>query len=44
VSLPNNNDDKKKPSSARIAIWLVVSAVGAYMLLSGVIGAISGGN
>lgn len=36
-------DGPKKPSPARIGIWLVVSAVGVYMLASGVIGIIAGG-
>ena len=36
-------DDPKKPSPARIGVWLVVSAVGIYMVASGVIGIVSGG-
>lgn len=38
-------DDKKKPaiSMNRLALWLVVGAVGAYLLLSGVIGIIAKG-
>jgi hypothetical protein len=36
-------DDPKKPSPARIGVWLVVGAVGVYMLGSGVIGILSGG-
>ncbi|MBZ4487814.1 hypothetical protein LQ938_13015 [Microbacterium sp. cx-55] len=36
-------NDPKKPSPARIGVWLVVGAVGVYMVASGVIGIISGG-
>ncbi|WP_159501539.1 hypothetical protein [Microbacterium sp. 18062] len=36
-------NDPKKPSPARVGIWLVVGAVGVYMLASGVIGIVSGG-
>ena len=36
--------ESKKPSAARIGIWVVVSAIGVYMVASGVIGIISGGN
>lgn len=38
-------DDKKKPaiSMNRLAIWLVVGAIGAYLLISGVIGIIAKG-
>ncbi|BDV31706.1 hypothetical protein Microterr_23660 [Microbacterium terricola] len=36
-------DDKKGPSTARITIWIVVGAIGVYMLVSGIIGIISGG-
>jgi hypothetical protein len=43
VTLPHD-DDKKKPSPARIAIWLVVSAVGVYMVLSAVISIVAGGS
>jgi len=34
----------KKPSPTRIAIWVVVGAVGLYMLGSGIIGIIAGGS
>lgn len=38
-------DDKKKPaiSMNRLALWLVVGAVGAYLLLSGVVGILAKG-
>lgn len=39
--LPQN--DPKKPSPTRVGIWLVVGAVGVYMLLSGIIGIVSAG-
>ncbi|MCR2792085.1 hypothetical protein NQ156_03310 [Microbacterium sp. zg.Y625] len=34
---------KNRPSPARVGIWLVVSAVGLYMLASGIIGIVSAG-
>ncbi|GAA5026048.1 hypothetical protein GCM10025738_01780 [Microbacterium fluvii] len=37
-------DDGKGPSTARITIWIVVGAIGAYMLISGIIGIVSGGS
>ena len=40
-------DDNKKPggvSTSRLVIWLVVGAVGAYLVISGVIGIINGGS
>lgn len=43
VSFPSP-DDGNKPSPARIGIWLVVSAVGVFMLVSGIIAIVSGGN
>lgn len=38
-------DDKKKPaiSMNRLAIWLVVGGIGAYLFLSGVFGIIGKG-
>ncbi len=43
LTLPG--DDEKKPaiSMNRLALWLVVGAVGTYLLLSGVIGIIAKG-
>jgi len=42
--LPLNPDhDPKKPSSTRIGIWIVVAGVGAYFLISGIVGIVSGG-
>ncbi len=38
------NDDKPQgPSMTRIAVWLVVGGVGAYLLISGIIGILGGG-
>lgn len=34
--IPEN--DPKKPSPARVGIWIVVGAIGAWMLVSGVVG------
>jgi hypothetical protein len=42
VSTPQN--DPKKPSTARITIWIVVAGIGVYMLASGIIGIVSGGS
>ncbi|WP_191621819.1 hypothetical protein [Microbacterium caowuchunii] len=36
-------DGPKKPSPARVGVWLVVGAVGVYMLASGIIGIVSNG-
>jgi hypothetical protein len=38
-------DDEKKPaiSMNRLALWLVVGAIGAYLLLSGIFGIIANG-
>lgn len=33
----------KKPSPARIGVWLVVGAIGVYLLASGVIGIVTSG-
>ncbi|MFJ6653728.1 hypothetical protein ACIQLJ_13140 [Microbacterium sp. NPDC091313] len=39
--LPEN--DPKKPSPARVGIWLVVGAIGAWMLISGLVGVVTSG-
>ena len=36
-------DGRKKPSPARVGIWLVVSAVGIYMIASSLITIIANG-
>jgi len=38
--LPLPGDDDKKPtiSFARIAIWVIVGGIGAYLLISGIVG------
>ena len=38
-----NDDDKKGVSTGRLAIWLVVGAVGAYFLITGVWGILTPG-
>jgi hypothetical protein len=40
---PEPDPGRRRPSPARIAIWLVVGAVGVYMLASGVIGIVAAG-
>ncbi len=43
LTLPG--DDKKKPavSMNRLALWIIVGAIGAYLLLSGVVGILAKG-
>jgi hypothetical protein len=43
--LPLPGDEKKKPaiSMNRLALWIIVGAIGAYLLLSGVWGLIAQG-
>lgn len=42
LKLPGE-DDKPKVSFARITIWVIVAVVGLYMVLNGVIGALTKG-
>jgi hypothetical protein len=37
LKLPGE-DEKKGPSFGRIAIWLIVGGIGAYLLITGVVG------
>lgn len=37
-------DDKGKPSTTRIAIWIGVAAVALYFIGSGVVGILTNGN
>lgn len=41
--LPDKPGDGKQPSSTRIAIWVVVAGVGAYFLITGIIGILTPG-
>lgn len=41
LELPS--DPKKGPSMGRIAIWVIVSGVGLYLVISGVVGIIAKG-
>lgn len=41
MSFDNGGD--KGPTSSRIAIWVVVGGIGAYLLISGIIGIVSRG-
>ncbi|MCT9820713.1 hypothetical protein N3K63_10510 [Microbacterium sp. W1N] len=36
--------EDKRPSPARVAIWVVVGGIGVYLLVSGIIGIVSGGS
>ena len=38
--LPLPGDPPKGPSFARIAIWVIVGGIGAYMVISGIVGMI----
>lgn len=40
---PLDPDKPKGPSTMRITIWIVVGAIGLYMVVSGVIGGITAG-
>lgn len=39
--MSNSPGEPKKPSAARIAIWVVVGAIAVYMLGSGIIGIVT---
>lgn len=43
-SMEFDDDERKKPSPARIGIWLVVGGIGVYLVISGLIGILSGGS
>lgn len=42
-SLPPEPKDPKKPSNARITIWIVVAGFAAYMIISGIVGVVQHG-
>ena len=35
--------DPRRPSSGRVVIWIVVSAIGVYFVVSGIIGMLTPG-
>jgi len=37
----NFGDDKNKPSTTRIVIWVAAGAVGLYFVISGLIGVLT---
>ena len=44
LKLPGDDEKKKgQISFARIAIWVVVAGVGAYLVISGIVGIIAKG-
>lgn len=44
LKLPSDNDGKKEPiSSARLAMWIIVGGIGAYLVFSGLYGVITTG-
>lgn len=38
-----DDPDPKKPSPARVGVWLVVGGIGVYLLASGIIGIVTSG-
>ncbi len=40
--IPGDDRDKNGTSMTRIAIWLVVGGFGAYLLIAGIIGILTG--
>ncbi|HWH97623.1 MAG TPA: hypothetical protein VNS80_04585 [Pseudolysinimonas sp.] len=40
---PRTSGEKLQLSPARIAVWIVVSAVGVFLLVSGIVGIIAKG-
>jgi len=38
--LPLPGDKPKGPSFTRVAIWVIVGGIGAYMVISGIVGMI----
>jgi len=44
LKLPSDDDGGKKPVSfARLAIWIIVGGIGAYLIISGLYGVITKG-
>jgi hypothetical protein len=43
MSDPGRRADRKPPSMTRIIVWILAAAVGAYLVLSGVIGIVAKG-
>jgi hypothetical protein len=44
LKLPSDNDGKKESVSfARLSIWIIVGGIGAYLLISGLVGVITKG-
>ncbi|MET1053451.1 MAG: hypothetical protein ABWX65_12500 [Mycetocola sp.] len=35
--------DPKKPSANRVMVWIVVTGVGLYLLISGIVGIVTAG-
>ncbi len=40
---PGRRADRRPPSGTRIAVWVLTAAVGAYLVLTGVIGILAKG-
>lgn len=43
LKLPGEENKKPDVSFTRLAIWVIVGGIGAYMLISGVVGIIAAG-
>lgn len=41
--MSDSEGPKGRPSSGRITIWVVVGAIGLYMVINGLVGALTGG-
>jgi hypothetical protein len=44
LKLPGEEKKKKETSFARVAIWIVVTGVGLYTLLTGIVGIVNSGS
>ena len=40
---PTNSNDPKKPTRARMILWLVGGGIGLYLVITGIVGIIANG-
>jgi len=43
LTLPGDDEKKPEISMNRLALWVIVGAVGAYLLISGIVGIVAQG-
>jgi hypothetical protein len=43
LKLPGEENKKQDVSFGRLAIWVIVGGIGAYMLISGIVGIVAQG-